>query len=65
MPRGQKHHVRVMAEATRIVRRLRDTAVTVGGLMRGYRALAKKRVAAGGANNRFGPGHGFASCGDA
>ena len=77
MPKGQKHHVRVMGEAAQIVRRLRETDVTGGGLMdeyqcgyvalmravlsrmgRGeYRALAKKRFAAGGVENRFKAGH--------
>ena len=37
MPRGRKQHVRVMSEADEIVRRLRETGVTVTGLMKEYR----------------------------
>jgi len=37
VPRGRKQHVRVMSEADEIVRRLRETGVTVTGLMKEYR----------------------------
>lgn len=77
MPRGRKQHVRVMSEADEIVRRLRETGVTVTGLMKEYRcghrvlvrsvlsrmtraqyrALAARRLAAAGVENRFKPGH--------
>ena len=77
VPKGRKQHVHVMAEADEIVRRLRETGVTVTGLMKEYRcghralvrsvlsrmtraqylALAARRLAAAGVENRFKPGH--------